>query len=306
MSSHPHLRVALLCLAILTVTTAVQAEVTAQTWSDVTVVDVHGWRLEGVSISWVEDGTALQIRRVDGATKTITPDEIQHIYDAQGTEITADVGLARAGTATATGRADEKLNSDLAEIRSDPGAVLESAREPRLYSVAFDLGVGYGTTTGSWFAGLDDGVNYHAGVRFTVDQNNYIHLLFRSQDFGTQYLEFFGDPEPVIIRLETTLREYQFLMGRYGALVKNNNLQSIGYLEYGLSVMEHRFVAGDLIGGDESITKTGLVLRGGVLIFLDKNVAFDFSADVTWKTDLANDEAAGLLMGAHLGLTVMF
>lgn len=309
MPSYPRKPAAILFLIIFLTTCAVaQADVTGQSWSDVTVVDAHGWRLEGVSISWVEDGTTLQIRRKDGATKTITPDEIQHIYDAQGVEITAEVGLARTGTSadTPTGQADQKPTSDLVIVGSGQGAVLESAEESRLYKFALDLGVGYGTTTGSWFAGLDDGINYHAGARFTVDRANYIHLLFRTQNFGTQYLEFFGDPEPITVRIETSLREYQLLLGRYGPLVKNNNVQSIGYLEYGLSVMEHRFVTRDLGGGEDSITKTGLVMRGGVLLFLDEHVAFDFSADVTWKTDLANDEAAGLLMGAHLGLTVMF
>lgn len=308
MPNRPHKPAAILFLIFLTTCAVVQADVTGQSWSDVTVVDAHGWRLEGVSISWVDDGTALQIRRKDGATKTVKPDEVQHIYDAHGADITAEVGLARASVSSdpLTDQAAQELASDVAAVRSGVTAAEDSSRMPKLYSFAFDLGVGYSTTTGSWFAGLDDGMNYHAGARFTVDRANYIHLLFRSQDFGTQYLEYFGDSEPITVRIETSLREYQFLLGRYGPLVKNNNVQSIGYLEYGLSVMEHRFVTSDLGGGDESITKTGLVLRGGVLIFLDEHAAFDFSADLTWKTDLANDEAAGLLMGAHLGLTVMF
>lgn len=308
MSSQPHKHAAILFLIFLTTWAVAQADVTGQSWSDVTVVDAHGWRLEGVSISWVDDGTALQIRRKDGATKTVKPDEVQHIYDAGGADITAEVGLARASASpdTLTDQSAQELASDVAAIRSGETAAGDSSRKQKLYSFAFDLGVGYGTTTGSWFAGLDDGPNFHAGARFTVDRANYIHLLFRSQDFGTEYLEFFGDFEPITVRIETSLREYQLLLGRHGPLTKNNNVESIGYLEYGLSVMEHRFVTGDLGGGDDSITKTGLVLRGGVLIFLDEHVAFDFSADVTWKTDLANDEAAGLLMGAHLGLTVMF
>ena len=301
MPSHPHKSAAIIFLIFMTTCAVAQADVTGQSWSDVTVVDAHGWRLEGVSISWDDDGTTLQIQRKDGATKTVKPDEIQHIFDAHGTDITAEVGLARASASP-----DTLSGQSAQELASDEAAAGDSSRKQKLYSFAFDLGVGYGTTTGSWFAGLDDGPNFHAGARFTIDRDNYIHLLFRSQDFGTQYIEIFVDPEPITIQVESSLREYQFLLGRLGPLTRNNNVRSIGYLEYGLSVMEHRFVTGDLGGGDESITKTGLVLRGGVLVFLDEHVAFDFSADVTWKTDLANDEAAGLLMGAHLGLTVMF
>ncbi len=129
MSSQPHKHAAILFLIFLTTWAVAQADVTGQSWSDVTVVDAHGWRLEGVSISWIDDGTTLQIRRKDGATKTIKPDEIQHIYDAQGVEITAEVGLARTGTSagTPTGQADQKLTSDLAAVKSGQGAVLESA-----------------------------------------------------------------------------------------------------------------------------------------------------------------------------------
>ena len=303
-------RICILFCLMSILATASWAEVgdIGQAWHSVTVTDLNGWQLEDVTITWINDGTVLQIRRSDGATKSLTPDEIQQIHNADGVDITAEVGLRRTGVPQNSFEraANEELVSDLAVLKTADTSELPADTSAGLYSVAFDAGLGFATSTGTWFAGLDDGMNYQFGVRAMVTDVDYLRFVLRNQDFGSQEIEIYIDPEVFVVGVDLSLREYQLLLGRNASLTQGTQVKSLGYLEYGISVMEHIFETSDFGGDSDTITKTGLVLQGGVLVLLDRHLAFDFSANVTWKAGGSNDEGSGMLMGAHLGLAYLF
>lgn len=276
-------------------------------WRNVKVVDAHNWEYAGVELRWVGGGEALQIRRPDGATRNFEPDEIQWVYDANGLDITAAVAEARlSGSQPEFVR--ERVPSAPAgdvEIGGSPevaGATLAERTMPRLFELTFGLGIGYATHAGNWFLGLDDGVNFQADMRVMVGTRNFLHLVFRHQDFGRQTLEFYDYPS---IGIETSLREYQFLIGRHAPLVEKNAVRSVAYVSSGISIMDHRF-SSTLSHQGDSLTKLGWALQGGVLVMMSESVAWDFSASGTWKPGFADNESGGLLLGAHVGLTTLF
>ncbi len=275
-------------------------------WSGVRVVDVHGWEQAGVSIRWVGGGEALQLHRADGSTKTVRPDQIAQIYDAAGNDITTEVADARrAGSQpdlapqnTAPWPSDD---TEVGGTYAVLGATLASAATPQVFNFAVDGGLGYATHAGTWFGGLDDGTNYQAGLRVMVSDRNYLRLIYRNQDLGQQTMEIFLD-EPTTIAIDFTLREYQLMVGMLGRLAGTKTVKSLGYLEYGMSVMEPRISSS---GGAYSETKLGLAVQGGVLVLLNKHLAFDFSGGVTWKMSFDEQEGGGFLMGAHLALVFL-
>ena len=293
---------------LLAMTTVAWGQTSVQTWRGVTVTDAHGWQLENVTITWIEDGRFLEIRRTDGATRTMAPEDVQLIHDAQGVDITAAVGLARtpgAGGFIEPAAADNSRASG-AVLNSTESSGATTLSTAGLFNVGLDVGMGYATHAGTWFSGLDDGLNFQVGARAMVTEVDYMRFIYRRQDFGDQSIDVYVDPVTISVDLEISLREYQLLIGRNAAVMQGTQVKSVGYLEYGISVMEHIFAAPSLSNSSDSITKTGMVLQGGVLVLLDKNLAFDISASVTWKSGFGeNDEGNGLLMGAHLGLALL-
>lgn len=273
-------------------------------WKQVTLVLTGGWEYAGATIAWVGGGAALRLWRPDGATKTMAPDDILKVYDKGGRDITADV-VARRYLGLQPGL-DEDVDISLPGSAGSAWTVESKPKgppQPPLFRFAADAGLGYATHAGSWFGGLDDGLNYQFGLRFASNSDLYFRALYRHQDLGQQtadiYIDGLGDTS---LTITFALREYQFLLGTIGRVIEKQSLRSAGYLESGLSIMDHRAATDDFGGSSESITKVGLVLQGGVLFLLDKHLFFDLSAGVTWKSGLVDDEGGGLLMGAHAGL----
>lgn len=276
-------------------------------WRNVTIVDAHDWQYADVELRWVNGGEALQLRRPDGATKTFQPDEILWVYAADGRDITAEVAEARlSGSPPEPVRepAPPAPARDL-EVGGSPervGPTLAERTVPRLFQLTVGFGLGYATHAGDWFLGLDDGMNYQADMRVMVGPRNFLHFIYRHQDFGHQTFDFYDYPT---IGIDTSLREYQFLIGKHAPLIEKNDVRSVAYVASGISVMDHRFTTSQSHLGD-SLTKMGWVLQGGVLVLMSEGVAWDFSASGTWKPGFSDDESGGLLLGAHLGLTALF
>jgi len=284
------------------------------TWQHVSVVDAFGWEHTDVTIHWVGQGEALRIRRADGASRVFAANQILHIYDASGNEITAAVAeasekghqqaLPKNLTAGNGGYTAPVADATLADLRTPA---------PRLFSFSFDAGIGYATHAGTWFSGLDDGMNYQAGIRIAIDGKRYLHFVFSQQDLGTQTedvyfggYDSFGNELYGTIDIEFTLREYQFLIGKFKHIQHESGRRTAGYFEYGFTVMEHRYTTTDYGGAADTTTKLGLVLEGGILVVMSKGVALDLSAGVTWKSSIGEDETGGFLMGARAGLAFMF
>ena len=152
------------------------------------------------------------------------------------------------------------------------------------------------------FSGLSDGVNYQAGARFMVGPRTYLRLLYRHQDLGHQTFDFF-DGQPITTK--ASLREYMFLTGRHAPVFEKSSVRSVGYAEFGLSVMDHRLNFHQY-SSTESITKVGLVLQGGLLFLLSDKFALDASLGATWKSGFSETKAGGLLLGARAGITLMY
>ena len=287
---------------------------TGPIWQGVRVVDTFGWEHADVSIQWVGQGVGLQVRRPDGATKVIKAEHVRHIYSADGWEITAEV----AASSRLGDQFDMPAVEDSGWANRMPAAAGSTLAElaafsiPQLFSVAIDVGAGYASHSGTWFAGLDSGVNFQAGVRVAMDNEKYIRLLYRWQDFGQQVEEFYvynlegyGYETEVSVVIDISLREYQFLFGKLKHLGPNGQ-GNVGYFEFGLSIMEHRFGVDGIVGAQDSITKLGGVLQGGVLIKLNDDLALDLAGGMTWKSGFGEAEAGGILMGARGGLAYLF
>lgn len=166
-----------------------------------------------------------------------------------------------------------------------------------------NFGGGYATHAGDWFLGWDDGLNDQGGFSVMIGPRNYLHANYRHPDFGRQIL-YFDEYSPTIA-IETFLREYQFFLGRHAPLVNKNGVRSVGYLEVGISVMDHHVrVAHQTNTG--SPTKMGLALQAGALALLTDVLALDVSAGGTWKPGTSDSESGGLLISGHLGLRILY
>ncbi len=281
---------------------------TAGIWTNVTVVVTGDWEYAGVAVEWVGGGEALRVTRPDGAARNMDSDQILKVLDAKGHDITSQVaaGRRRGDQPALTGR-----DSGHTVAMSDSGRVttptLAGPPPPPVFRFALDAGIGYATHAGTWFAGLDDGRNYQLGLRVTTENDVFVRVLYRNQNLGQQTEEVYIDGLGTVnFTADFSLREYQFLLGKIGRMVEKESLRSFGYLEFGLSVMDHRAVTTDLGGSTTSITKAGLVLQGGVMFVVDRHVAVDLSVGATWKSSLLGDDGGGLLMGAHAGLALLF
>ena len=282
-------------------------------WHNVTLIDLQGWRMSGVTIRWADNGETLLVQRSDGASKTYTPDQIRSIRDADGLNITAEVVAARelgAQPVTQTGQPDMAPGGAgeigyVAASRTEPTTMIDLIT-PRLFDFAIDAGLGYATTSGGWFAGLDPGLNYHVGARIRVGRSNYFHLLHRHQDLGSQTFTYYEYDSYRSFTAEASLNEYQILFGHHGRPLRDTALRGAGYVEVGISVMDHQ-VRTSAYSNSASLTKVGFAVRGGLILKISERIAGDLTLTCTWKSALFTDsEAAGLLLGAHGGIILLF
>ncbi len=286
---------------------------TGPVWKMVRVVDTFGWQHVDVTINWIGQGTALMIRRQDGASKYFAANQILHIYDAEGNDISDEVGAA-SQEGNQPGLPPEFVPAESGTSDSAAGSSLADLTTPipQLFSFSIDAAFGYATHAGTWFSGLDDGFNYQAGLRIAVDKKKYFRFIFRRQDLGQESQHYYLGTDPYgndldgTVTIDISLREYQFLAGALKYVQHTNGVNTTGYFEYGLSIMDHRFETKDLGGALETMTKLGVVAQGGLLVRLNNVLALDLSAGVTWKSGFGEDEAGGLLMSARCGLSVLY
>ena len=282
-------------------------------WHNVTLTDRQGWQMSGVTVRWADNGTTLLVQRSDGATKAYSPGQIRSIRDADGRNITGEVVAARGvGLQPTTQVAQpDMVPGGTGEIgyatpvRSEPSTMIDLIA-PHLFRFAVDAGLGYATTSGGWFSGLDPGLNYHGGVRIRVGGTNYFHLLYRHQDLGTMNVAFYDGSDYVPRTIEAWLNEYQLLFGHHGRTLRNTAVRGAGYIEAGITFIDNR-VRINSWSTPSASTKIGFAARGGLILKISERFAGDLALTCTWKSALFTEkEAAGLLLGAHGGIILLF
>ncbi len=313
MNRHWNIRLAVLLMTTLWCVSAVQAQGTAPAtvWSGVKVVDAHGWEYTNVTLSWDQDGQALKMRRPDGATKVFRPDEITRVYDANGVDITNEIGVARNGGAVPPASAQPNVSGVgvvPVPAQAQRGATLSSAssrpKVERLFSVAIDAGVGFGMPAGTWFNSLEAGMNAQTGLRIMVGDRHYLHFAYRYQTLGKQsFLVYDYGVESIAI--ETSIHEFQFMLGRHTELALGEVAKTVGYAEFGIASLNHQFSA-DIGGSPAGLNRFGFASQGGVLLMMSEAAAFDLSISAVWKPGWSDNEGNGFVLGAHAGLTFLF
>ncbi len=276
-------------------------------WSGVRVIDSQGWQYKNVTLSWVQGGEALKMRRPDGATRILQPDEIARIFDANGNDITHAIGLARheePRLMPAPNLAPDAHRENDDATAGRRGATLNRVRQKRLFSVAVDAGAGYGAPAGAWFEGMEAGMNAQGGMRVMVGGREYLHLAFRHQSLGSQS---FANPEEYyqVAEIETTINEFQLMFGRHADRANKPAKASVGFVEIGIAALKHKFSASHG-GSPGGFTRFGFASQGGVMLLISESAACDLSASVVWKPGWSGDEGNGFVLGAHAGLTFLF
>ena len=317
MSDHLSVRTVILLLAILLSVGTAQGQenepaaplaVSATIWVGVKVVDAQGWQYAGVRLRWVQDGTVLEIRRSDGAIKLFPPEQVVRVFDASGADITNDVGAARSGV-LAPPPGLPTTDASGTEFGSAPvqrGATLSGASEKytrRLFNTAIDAGIGLASVSGNWFAGLEAGMNASGGIRFMTSERDYLHLAYRYQSLGQQSFEIY-DFGYQVVEVDASVHEFQILFGRHASLVADKKVSSVGYAEFGVAALNHRF--GFSSGGGESLTRFGFVTQGGLMVLMSEAAALDLSVSAVWKPGWSGDEGSGFVIGGQAGLIFFF
>ena len=285
----------------------------AVVWKNVTLTDRQGWQMSGVTIRWADNGNTLLVQRSDGATKAYTPGQIRSIRDAAGRNITGEVVAARqVGVQPTTKTVQPDMAPGgageigyAAPARSEQ-STMSDLIAPRLFQFAVDAGLGYATTSGGWFSGLDPGLNYHFGARIRIGGTNYFHLVYRHQDLGSMNVAFYDGSDYVPRTIEAWMNEYQLLFGHHGRMLRNTAVRGAGYIEAGVTFIDNR-VRTSSWSTPSASTKIGFAARGGLILKFGEKIAGDLALSCTWKSALFTDqEAAGLLLGAHGGIVLLF
>lgn len=280
----------------------------ATVWVGVKVVDAQGWEYAGVRLRWVQDGTALEIRRADGAIKLFPPEQVTRVFDAGGADITNEVGTARSGVLTpAPGLPQtDASGAEFVPAPAKRGTTLSAVsglNSRRLFDMAIDANVGIASASGNWYAGLDAGMSVAGGIRFMTSDRDYIHFVYRYQSLGQQSFEVY-DFSYRVIEVDASMHEFQLLLGRHASLMADQAVRSVGYAEFGVAALNHRF--GFSSGGAEGLTKIGVVAQGGLMVLMSQAAALDLSLSAVWKPGLSGDEGSGFVLGGQAGLTFFF
>ncbi len=281
---------------------AASEAVPATVWLGVKVVDAQGWEYAGVRLRWVQDGAALEIRRSDGAIKLFPPEEVARVFDAGGADITREVGMSRSGELTPPPAGLPPLDASGTEFAPVP-ATASGQNTQRLFDTALDAGVGIASVSGDWFAGLEAGINASGGLRFMTGDRNYLHFVYRYQSLGQQSFEIY-DFGLEVVEVDASVHEFQFLVGRHTELVAGKAAKSVGYAEFGVAALNHRFSFSS--GGGESLTRFGFVTQGGLMVLMSEAAALDLSISAVWKPGWSGDEGNGFVLAGHAGLTFFF
>ncbi len=298
---------ALLALGLMAASGALAGYSTKMTWSPVTVTLVDGWTYETEGLAWQEDGESLLLKRSDGAVKTLDASRVTRVLDAEGQDITAEVAGARPGGARADGPAaaagDEPARVFDEFGAAESGTSVYRLTDPPLFGFAFDAGLGYGLPAGDWFRGLESGLNAQLGVRASVGERQYVHLLFRHQDLG-QYTMAFDDGYGGILSVDfdTSLHQFLLMFGTHTRPQRARTRPSCGYFEAGFGLHRLRVSA---LGESESMDDLALAFQAGVLAAIGDRTFVDLGVSASNKPGWSSErEGGGTILAVHGALVI--
>lgn len=297
----------ILWLALLTVPVASADDLEVQgtgngPWLGVSVTDVNGWTLRGVTLVLAEDGRGLVIIRADGAEKALAFADVSRVVDGDGRDITDEVLTGEPAPAVepepapAARAADSTANPEFDVVTPEPRLPTghhQPRRAPSLFTFALDAGGGLADLTGDWFWGLEDGGFVQFGARLAHAELAYLHLLYRHQQAGTRSFATYGlQPGDV----DFTMQSFQLMYGRHTAETKAGALSSLGYFEGGGGVMRLRADSG---GEVASLTRFAFAFQAGLWLRVTDDLALDTALHAFYKPGWLDESEAG---GTSLGL----
>jgi hypothetical protein len=293
-------RSALLGLVLALTTPALADVVVPQQWDHVTLETWDGWLYYDVTVKPAETAGYLLITRGDGSQRLMAYEEVRSLVSAEGTDLT---------------------NAALPEdaLLFQPQAPPEFAqarphhdRPPQLgpwqprFRLALSGGVGWGTSLGDWFSGLEGGVAFSGQVRVALMSQLYFTALVRDQDLDVVgYMPNYPGGYQVF---DGTGTVRQFGVGVGAMLPRSYFRDIVPYFECLLAGASHGLAydeRGDIGDYVEELNDDQLagILQFGALVPVSR--AFALDAQANWMFTGASGWANGSVLGLSVGVCVM-
>jgi hypothetical protein len=274
--------------------------VVAERWEHVTLETWDGWLYYDVTVAAAEAAGYLLITRGDGSQRLMAYEEVRSLESAEGTDLTGAV------VPTDALLFEPQAPPEFARARPQHDKSPQLERWQPRFRVALSGGVGWGTSLGDWFSGLEGGVSFSGQVRMALLPELYFTALVRDQDLdvvGTMpnypggYQVFDGTG---------TVR--QFGVGAGVMLPRGWYRDIVPYFECLLAGASHDLVydeRGDIGDYVEELNDDQLagILQFGALVPVSRVFALD--AQAHWMFTGASDWAGGSVLGLSVGICVM-
>lgn len=275
-----------------------------QTWTNVTLTDVNGWKHEGVTVR-VEPGShSLKLINSVGEHQYLEASRVRVVRSGDGHDITKEVLAAvgpedEQGSPEPSGESPALRNQRTGLSEDSPNSEVrapETQQARPLYGprFRFDLGVslGYGVPSGDWFEGLEGGVSFGTRARLAFTDNLFFGLSVTRQILGAGSELFLGSDVHLI----------EFYASAGAMTRPSEHTTPIGYAEFGIGLVDQDVlvISAESLSGQSRVS---FLTAAGIMIPVSQSVGVDFQGDMRIT---GGAEGAGTLLGIKVGVVRMF
>jgi hypothetical protein len=269
-------------------------------WAHVTLETWDGWLYYDVTVEPAAAAGYLLITRGDGSQRLVAYEEVRALTSAEGTDLTS------AAIPDDALLFEPPSPPEFARSRPHHDRPPQLERWQPRFRVALSGGVGWGTSLGDWFAGLEDGFSYSGQVRVALMPELYFTALVRNQDLDVVgYMPNYPGGYQVF---DGTGTVRQFGVG-VGAMLPRGWYRDLApYFECLLAGASHDLAydeRGDIGDYVETLNDDQIagILQFGTLVPVSRALALDVQAH--WMFTGASGWAGGSVLGLSVGACVM-